>query len=416
MKKFRRGMLVSMVLMLVMLSIAACGGGSSQQANTSPNSSQPAANDGQKTGEKQTANGDGKVVNIGWSGPLSGGAALYGKNTVSGLEMAIKEINDNGGFQVGGETYKLNLITLDDKYQPSETGINAKRLVQENKTPIVYTPHSGGVFALQEFNEQDNFIVAAYTSEPQVTERGNKLTVRIPPPYSYYQEPFSKYAMEKFGKKVALIPGTHAYAKAWTELFKPVWEKLGGQIVAENPMDYNKDTDFSAGVSKSLAANPDVLFVGGASEPTALVIKTARELGFKGGFIVMDQAKMDEMAAVLGGFEMLEGAIGVTPLVNYEGQATKQFVEKYKQIYGKNPGSEAGYHYLTTYMFVEAMKAAGTVSDPKAIMAKMSDGIKNIPADKLVYPVTNIDEKGGLNGDITVSAVENGQVKIIPLN
>ena len=36
------------------------------------------------------------------------------------------------------------------------------------------------------------------------------------------------------------------------------------------------------------AASPDVMFIGGASEPTALVIKQARELGFQGGFMVMD--------------------------------------------------------------------------------------------------------------------------------
>ena len=47
-------------------------------------------------------------------------------------------------------------------------------------------------------------------------------------------------------------------------------------------MSYNKDTDFYSGVSRVVAAKPDVMFIGGASEPTALVVKTARELGFTG--------------------------------------------------------------------------------------------------------------------------------------
>jgi hypothetical protein len=43
------------------------------------------------------------------------------------------------------------------------------------------------------------------------------------------------------------------------------------------------------------------------------VAKQARELGFKGGFVIIDQAKMDEMAKVIGGYGPLEGAIGVLP-------------------------------------------------------------------------------------------------------
>ena len=41
------------------------------------------------------------TVKIGFTGPLSGGAALYGKNVVNGMEMAIKEINA-AGLEVAG--------------------------------------------------------------------------------------------------------------------------------------------------------------------------------------------------------------------------------------------------------------------------------------------------------------------------
>ncbi len=67
-------------------------------------------------------------------------------------------------------------------------------------------------------------------------------------------------------------------------------------------MSYNRATDFYSGVSAAmLAESRTCMFIGGASEPTALVAKQARELGFKGGFIIIDQAKIDEMAKVIGG-------------------------------------------------------------------------------------------------------------------
>lgn len=355
----------------------------------------------------------GNTVNLGWTGPLSGGAALYGKNTLTGIEMAIKEINDAGGLEVSGKKYMLNVVALDDKYSPAEAAVNARRLVQEHKTPVVITPHFGGTAALQAFNENMGFVIGSYTSVPSVTERGNTLTVRTPPPFSAYMEPFSQVAMERYGKKVALVSGNHDYAKAWISLFVPAWEEMGGEVVANNPMDYTKDTDFYSGVSKALAAKPDVLFIGGPSEPTALVVKQARELGFKGGFIIMDQAKLDEMAEAIGGYQMLEGAVGVTPLQHYGSDATESYVERFQKIYKEVPGSEAGLNYFTVYMFAEAMKRAGTVTDAKAIRAKVGEALKSMPSDYNLYEIDEIDDGGALIGILTVATVDDG--KVVPI-
>src|SRR5690554_2022393 len=143
-------------------------------------------------------------VTIGFTGPLSGGAALYGENSLSGMQMAAKEINDAGGYDICGEKHDLRIVALDDKYSPSEAGINARRLVQENKAPIVFTPHAGGSFALQAFNERIGFILASYTSIPEITERGNSLTVRIPPNFEDYVVPFTNYLIERYGPKLGV--------------------------------------------------------------------------------------------------------------------------------------------------------------------------------------------------------------------
>ena len=102
------------------------------------------------------------VVKIGYSGPLSGGAALYGKNVLDGMQMAVEEINA-AGLDIGGKKVKLEIVALDDKYNPSETAINAQRLVQEHKAPAVLVPHSGGIYALQTSNERQKLLVLAYS-------------------------------------------------------------------------------------------------------------------------------------------------------------------------------------------------------------------------------------------------------------
>ncbi|SFB22301.1 amino acid/amide ABC transporter substrate-binding protein, HAAT family [Lentibacillus halodurans] len=367
-----------------------------------------AGNNGEESAEAD--NGE-NIVNIGFSGPLSGASAYYGENVLNGLNLAVDEINEEG-FEVNGETYRLNVVALDDEYLPNETASNARRMVQENDTPIIFNPHSGGISALQVFNEEENFLIGGYSSEPAITETGNSLTIRIPPSYDGYIEPFTAYSMERFGDKLAALPPVTQYGKDWAEALLPHWKEEGGDVVYNSSIDFSKDTDFYTILTNALEEDPDVLFIGGPSEPTAKVAQQARDLGFEGGFIVMDQAKLDEMKnlAESNSYEPFEGSIGTMPLVNADYPGVPAFVEKYREEYGEAPGSEAGFHYLTMYIFVEAMKAAGTVEDAEEIRAHIQDGLDELPEDKKVYVIPSIDENGGFEIDVRYGAVEDGDI------
>ncbi|MES1926975.1 ABC transporter substrate-binding protein [Salinisphaera sp. T31B1] len=351
-------------------------------------------------------------VNIGFTGPLSGGAALYGQNTLEGLKMAAAEINEAGGIEVDGQSYDINLVSLDDKYAPSQSAVNGKRLVQQYHAPVVFVPHSGGTFALQAFNQRDNFLVMSYTSIPSVTEKGNKLTVKIPPNFTDYIKPFVNIEMQRFGKKLAVANATHDYAKYWTKAFVPAWEAAGGEVVASNPMDYNKSADFYTGVSKVLAADPDVLFVGGASEPTGLVVRQARELGFEGGFVIMDQAKIDEVAQVAGGMDAVEGAVGVTPLAESTNPGAPIFVKKFKADHDGLPTSETAYNYFALHLIARAMQAAGSVDDPKAIRAAIPEALADLPIEQNPYDVKKITDSGNLAVDVEIAEVVDGKIEL----
>jgi branched-chain amino acid transport system substrate-binding protein len=351
------------------------------------------------------------IIKIGYSGPLSGGAALYGKSVLNGMQMAAAEINA-APVEIGGKRYKVEIVALDDKYNPSETGINLQRLVQQHQTAAVLVPHSGGVFAAQASNEKLKVLLLAYTSLPAATERGNKLTVRIPPDFTTYISPFIKAAMSKYGKNVALAQADHDYAKAWSAAFKPAWEAAGGKVVADNPMSYNKAADFYSGVSRVIQAKPDVLFIGGASEPTALVAKQARELGFKGAFIVLDQAKLDEMAKITGGYSTLEGAVGVMPMSGDDRPDAVAFTTRYRKLNeGKDPSSEVALNYTAVHATIAAMKLAGTVSDATAIRAQMDQAFRKLPGQYNPASVEGLDAKGGAIVNAIVASVENGKLK-----
>ena len=125
----------------------------------------------------------------------------------------------------------------------------------------------------------------------------------------------------------------------------------------------------------------------------------------------MDQAKFDQMGAVLGGsYELLNGSVSTLPLIHSSYPATATFIENYKAKFTTNPGAEAGFHYVSLNILLDAMKIAGTVEDTEAIMATMDEAAKNLSEEKQVYTVGGVGEDGGYESVLRMAHVENGEV------
>ncbi|MFC4639241.1 ABC transporter substrate-binding protein [Deinococcus hohokamensis] len=345
-----------------------------------------------------------KVVSIGFSGPLSGGAAFYGKDTQSGIEMAIAELNRKG-IRVKGEKVTFKLVSLDDRYLPNETATNVKRMTSQDIN-IIFVPHAGGILTVQPMTTRENFLLVAYSSEPKILDANNPLTFMLPPRYDNYLQPFTATQMKAFGKRLGLIGTTSAYGKQWTDAITAEWKKQGGTVGRDNGVDYATTVDYSSAVTKALAEKPDVLFVGGPSQPTALVIKAAREQGFKGGFIVMDQAKFEQMDTLIPA-AYLNGSVGVLPTKEFPG--TSIFISQYQRTYKKIPTSEAGLNYMGMNVIARAMELAGTTSDPKAIRAKLDDAAKSLPLNKTVYKLMGVTDNGHVDAEFIIASVKNGK-------
>jgi branched-chain amino acid transport system substrate-binding protein len=358
------------------------------------------------------------VINIGFTGPLSGGAAQYGADVQRGIELAIDELNVNGGINAGGKKYTFKLVSLDDQYRPNEAAINAKRLVQESNTPIVFCPHSGGILALEGFNEKatPKFLLAAYSSEPAILRQNDNLVFMIPPRYDSYFKAWTAAEMKRFGKRLGLLPTTTAYGNAWKSGFSEAWKSVGGEVLADNAVDYNTTADFSGVVSKALADKPDVMLVGGPSQPTALVMKAARDQGYTGGFVMMDQSKFEQVAKVLP-LAKLDGTVGVFPFDRYNGPGVQSFKAIYEKKYGKErePNSEVVFNYMAMNALARAMSLANNVTDPVAIRAKLADAVRSLPKSKQALSLEGLTPAGHLQLRLQSEIVDHGTYKEIEI-
>jgi branched-chain amino acid transport system substrate-binding protein len=357
-----------------------------------------------------TAQTSSDTITIGYTGPLSGGAAAYGTDVQHGLQMAIDEINAAGGVKVGGKKAAFKLVSLDDQYRPPNSVANAKQLTQQNNAVIVFCPHSGGILAIQAMNEKSSpkFVLGAYSSEPAILKQDNHLTVMIPPSYDAYFKPYIATEMKRFGKKLGLLATTSAYGKAWADGFRKAWEAAGGSVTGDYGVDYNTTTDFSSAVTKALNDKPDVMLVGGPSQPTGLVIKSARNQGYKGGFAMIDQAKFEQVEDVAP-IAQLEGTIGVVPFRDY-GPGVGQFIPRYLQKFGssRQPNSEVGLNYETMHIFASAIALANS-SDPAAIMAKVPQAVKMLPGTYRVADINGVSKAGHLLLRAGLAVVNKGK-------
>ncbi|MEW6554614.1 MAG: ABC transporter substrate-binding protein [Actinomycetota bacterium] len=332
-------------LMMVTLGLASCG---------------ESGGGGEKTTKK-----------IGLTAPLSGVAAAYGQDIKDGLEMAINRINQEGGITIGDTTYVFELLAADDEATPEPALSNAQRFILEEDIQAIFDPVATSIQPLIGINEKpgEEFLVMAYTSVPLYTQKVNKYMITLPPPFSVYIPEWIKLAMGKGWMKMGMLQTTGAYGDLWGSSMEKAWTAAGGTVVAKAPASYYTESDFTPYLTTVLAANPDVIFCGGPSDPTALVIDQARSLGFKGGFIVIDQAKLDVIADTTG-MEKLEGAIGVLPVEDAFDlwPYLKTFNDDYvAEFGGERTTWESAIAYSGMMILARAMEAAESVDDVAAI-------------------------------------------------
>ena len=306
---------------------------------------------------------------IGFSGPLSGVAAEYGQDVVNGLDLAVRELNAGGGITVGGKPYTFKLERLDDRADATQAVNNARRF-KSNGAIAVFNAVFGTSAAMMRINEEKDheFLVLSFTSTPRITDMGNKLTVVVPGPFSSMAHISAEWAISRGWNKCAMVVTVGPYGDEWRKVFKEIWEKRGGSITADRPANYYSETDFSSVLATALASRPDVMLIGGPSSTTALVIEQARGMGFKGGFIMIDQAKLDYIKDVLKGTEVMGNLIGSAGagIPPREGQ---NFTQRYRAAFSRAATAESSFNFTFMHALARAISAAGTVADVYKIRA-----------------------------------------------
>lgn len=335
------------------------------------------------------------TINIGFAAPTTGKLAEYGQDMERAVELAVEEGNRAGG--AGGK--RLALIAHDDKADPKEAVTVATRLVTEpGLAAAIAHLNSDCTRAAGTYYKDAGIVqITAGSTNPELSRRGFKTFFRICPTDDVQAPAALTYARKKLGKKrivVLHVKDTYGQGIA-TELKKAATKQKATFLAVESVS--KDDTDFSPVLTKIKPLNPDLILYVGYNEG-GLVLKQARRLGIKAAFMGTDgmfDEKFIEHAQV--------AAEGVYCTFVAPG-SPREFIERYRKKYRKEPRSYAPLTYDAARIVIAAIQRAAKRPEAK----RESGGTLRIPRAVILEEVRKTKNFKGVSG--TISFDRNGDL------
>lgn len=348
-----------------------------------------------------------EVIKIGMNLELGGNVASYGSSIAEGAELAIEEINENGGI----DGRKIELVKVNNNSENNKAVDAAYKLATQDKVDVIIAPAtSGNVLAtVQIANEYKIPTVTASGTAPNLTENEdgsiNEYIFR-----TCFIDPFqgvvaANFATEELGVKNVAIYADNAsdYAKGLAASFKKQVEKNGGKVVAEEAY-VAKETDFKSTLTLIKSKNPEFIFIPGYYEEVGLIVKQARELGINVplmGADGWDSPKLVELAGAK--------ALNNTFITNHYSSEDpddriQDFVKVFKDKYKESPNSFHALGYDTVYFIKDAVERAGSLGGEK-----IKDALASTENLELVTGTFSVDEKHNAVKSATVLEYVDGK-------
>lgn len=352
-------LLAMLLACLMVLSLAACGGndsGSGDDANTpAADNNTPASDDG-ASGEA------GGTFKIGGHGPLTGGAAIYGNAAKNGAQIAVDEINAEGG------AVQFELNYEDDEHDPekAENAYNALKDwgMQLSLSGVTSKPAEA---TSTSHNDDRIFALTPSASSTAVVEGKDNVYQMC------FMDPNQGTASadyifdQKLGTKVAVIyQNDEVYSSGIYERFAARAEEVGLEIVSATTFTAASMTDFSVQLGEAKNAGADLLYLPIYYTPASLILTQAKGMGYEPKIFGVDG--MDGILTVKGfDTSLAEGVILLTPFnADAEDERTQKFVSTYKEQFGEVPNQFAADAYDCVYAFKQAIEETGATADMSA--------------------------------------------------
>ena len=335
-------------------------------------------------------NASADTFKFGGIGPITGGSAIYGTNVMNAIQIAVDEINAEGGIN----GYQVEFKAEDDTHD-AEKSVNAyNNLKNWNMQALIGTVTTTPCIAVTEKTAQDHmFQITPSASSAEVIENDNVFQVCFTDPNQ--GKASAQYIAENnLATKIAIIYNSaDVYSSGIEATFVAEAESRNLEIVSIEAFTDDSATDFSTQLQKAQSAGADLVFLPIYYTPASVILKQANDMGYAPTFFGVDG--MDGILSIENfDTSLAENVILLTPFAaDAQDEKTQKFVSTYKEKYGDTPNQFAADGYDAVYALKAALEAAN--ANPSMSTSELCDAI--------MAQMTNITVEG-ITGTMTWNA------------
>ena len=343
---------LSLSLALAMAaSLTACGSSSSTAETTAAAAADATT---AAAGASSEASSD-KVFKIGGIGPVTGAAAVYGLAVKNGAQIAVDEINADGGIN----GYQIEFNFQDDEHD-AEKSVNAYNTLKDWGVQVLMgTVTSAPCVAVADKTNADNmFQITPSGSSVECAQNPNVFRVCFSDP-DQGAASATYIAENKLAEKISVIyDSSDVYSSGIYEKFAAEAANQGLEIVDAEAFTADSNKDFSTQLQKAKDAGADLVFLPIYYTEASLILKQADTMGYAPKFFGCDG--MDGILQVENfDTKLAEGLMLLTPFAaDAQDELTQKFVTSYKENYGETPIQFAADAYDAIYAIKAAMEEA----------------------------------------------------------
>lgn len=325
------------------------------------------------------------TIKIGGIFALTGVAAQIATAASDAIQYEADKVNAAGGLEVKGKKYKIEYIPYDDQLKPAETVAAYTRFADKEGGKYVFSMISASHLAIKQKIEDDDMFGLTSAVSDKAIEADTKHAVRIQPRYADVLPGMIKWlkANAKGDKFVRIYPNDES-GRLFESVLDPILKANGYKASTEFVERQAKD--FAPVITKIMANPPDFIDMGPTSPATsALIVRQARELGYKGQFVLTGGSGQQAILETVGP----QGAEGLVHLL-FADPANKGFQDlaaHYKKKYGSDPNEVGVFFADGAATLFKAIQLGGDPSKPQLARAEYPKvfPFKSLQGDTLTF-------------------------------
>jgi branched-chain amino acid transport system substrate-binding protein len=340
---------------------------------------------------------------------LSGAGASAGTNFKNGVELAVRDINANGGI-LGR---KLELSVSDTTTNPGVALALTKKAVDQNVFAVFGPVFSGSIAVSMKESEKARIPNWTGGEAAGITLQGNPYIFRTSFTQATAMPKVARYINERAKvKNLAVVYVNNDFGKGGLDMLKRALQTTDTRMASEISTEQGQ-LDFAAVVLRAKQSEADALFVYVNEEESARLLRELRKQGWNKPIIGETTLTGQKVIDLAG--EAANGVVAHVGLtVDAPVPAIRAFKAKFEKAYSYTPDHNGMKGYSGVYVMQAAIERAGKV-DREAV-AKTMKGLK-INTDR--YPgalmYTEFDDKGDLDRMSFLVQVKNTKQEVIDL-